>query len=116
MRWHDQLFGCPSECSAFRRVDGVWYTLYLRWRECDPWHGYVVANCRLRADLPHREWSENLLAGTFYRHSQVEQAKVALIRLAAQRLGVEESLVAGQRQPVLSGPQLAQVAKFQPRR
>jgi hypothetical protein len=116
MRWHDQLFGCPSEASAFRRLNGVWYTLYLHWRECDPWHGYLVSNCRLRADLPQREWSENLLAGTFYRHHQVEQAKLALVRLAAQRLGVEESLITGKRQPVLSGPQVAQVARFQPRR
>lgn len=116
MRWHDQLFGCPSECFAYRRVDGVWYALYLRWRECDPWHGYVVADCRLRAELPSREWSENLLAGTFFRHGQHEQAKRALVRLAAQRLGVDEAAITGQRRPVLSVPQVAQVARLQVRR
>lgn len=116
MRWHDQLFGCPSECSAFRQVDGVWYALYLRWREADPWHGFVVADCRLRVDLAQRAWSEDLLAGTFYRHGQVDDAKRALVRLAAQRLGVDECVIDGRRRPALSGPQLYQMAKFQPRR
>ena len=116
MRWHDQLFGCPSECSAFRRVDGVWYAFYLRWRECDPWHGFVVANCRLRCELAQRTWSEDLLAGTFFRHGQVIQAKAALVRLAAARLGVDEAAIIGKRQPVLSGSQLHQIARFQPRR
>jgi len=116
MHWHDQLFGCPSECSAFRRVDGVWYALYLRWRCSDPWTGYVVANCRLRVDLASRDWSENLLAGTFYRHGQHVDAKRALVRLAADRLGVDVARLSGHRQPVLSEPQLYQVARFQPRR
>jgi hypothetical protein len=116
MRWHDQLFGCPSECFAYRKVDGVWYAFYLRWRCADPWTGYVVADCRLRVDLADREWSENLLAGTFYRHGQVVDAKRALVRLAAARLGVDVSAITGKRQPVLSGPQVAQIARFQPRR
>lgn len=116
MRWHDELYGCPSECTAFRRVDGVWYALYLRWRCSDPWTGYMVADCRLRCDLASREWSENLLAGTFFRHGQHVDAKRALIRLAAQRLGVDVCEIAGQRQPVLSGAQVAQIARFQPRR
>lgn len=54
--------------------------------------------------------------GTFYRHHQVEQAKQALIRLAAGRLGVDEQRLLGRRQAVLSGPQVHQVASFQPRR
>jgi len=116
MRWHDQLFGCPSECFAYRRVNGVWYALYLHWREHDPWTGFVVANCRLRVDLPMCDWSENLLAGTFYRHGQVADAKVALVRLAAQRLGVDVSEITGKRQPVLSSPQVAQIARLQVRR
>lgn len=116
MRWHDQLFGCPSECSAFRQVGGVWYALYLHWRECDPWAGFLVANCRLRVDMPQRQWSENLLAGTFYRHGQVADAKAALVRLAAARLGVDVCEITGKRQPVLSGPQVAQIARFQVKR
>lgn len=116
MIWHDQLFGCPSEASAFVRVNSVWYALYLHWREADPWHGWLVADCRLRVDLAQRTWSEDLLAGTFYRHHQVEGAKAALVRLAAARLGIDEALLKGKR-PVLSGPQLHQVANFQsPRR
>lgn len=116
MRWNDHLVGCPSECTAFRRVNGVWYAFYLRWRECDPWAGYVVANCRLRVHLPNREWSENLLAGTYYRHGQVADAKAALIRLAAARLGIDMGQLTGKRQPVLSPPHLHQVARFQPKR
>lgn len=116
MRWHDQFFGCPSESFAYRRVSGVWYAFYLHWREHDPWTGFVVANCRLRCDLAERAWSENLLAGTFYRHGQVADAKAALVRLAAQRLGVDECEITGKRQPVLSGPQVAQIARFQVRR
>jgi len=116
MRWHDQLFGCPSECSAFRQIGGVWYAFYLHWRERDPWTGFLVANCRLRTEMAGREWSENLLAGTFYRHGQVADAKVALMRLAAQRLGVDVSEITGKRQPVLSSPQVAQIARLQVRR
>ncbi|MDV7400777.1 hypothetical protein RZS08_55690, partial [Arthrospira platensis SPKY1] len=63
-----------------------------------------------------REWSENLLAGTFYRHGQVADAKHALIRLAAARLGIDVAQLTGKRQPVLSGPQLYQVAHIQPKR
>lgn len=116
MRWHDQLFGCPSECTTFRRIDGVWYALHLHWRQADPWHGYLVADCRLRCELAQRRWSEDLLAGTFYRHGQVDQAKDALVRLAAARLGVDEAAITGKRRPVLSGPQVAQMARLQPRR
>ena len=116
MRWHEQLFGCPSEASEFVRVDGVWYALYLHWRGADPWHGYLVADCRLRCELVSRTWSEDLLAGTFYRHGQVDDAKTALVRLAAGRLGVDEERLQGKRRPALSGPQLHQVARFQPRR
>jgi len=116
MRWHEQLFGCPSEASAFVRVNGVWYALYLHWRGADPWHGYLVADCRLRCEMVSRTWSENLLAGTFYRHGQVDDAKRALVRLAAQRLGVDVCEIAGKRQPVLSSPQMAQIARFQVRR
>jgi hypothetical protein len=115
MMWHDQLFGCPSEASAFVRVNGVWYALYLHWREADPWNGFLVGDCRLRSELAGRQWSENLLAGTFYRHHQVEGAKAALVRLSAARLGIDEALLHGKR-PVLSGPQIHQVASFQPRR
>ena len=116
MRWHDQLFGCPSECFAYSRVSEVWYTLYLHWRERDPWRGFVVANCRLRCDMAERQWSEDLLAGTFYRHGQHVDAKRALVRLAAARLGVDVCEITGKRQPVLSGPQVAQIARLQPRR
>ena len=84
--WIDDLCWCPSQCYAFDgRPDGTFVCLYLRWRNCDPWKGYVIrglasdelAYCHLG------EWSEDLFAahGLWFGDGELEEAKRALLCL-----------------------------------
>jgi len=76
--WDDDLAWCPSQCFLSVRWKGKNYTLYLRWRWQDPWHGHVIEE-----DITGI-WSQDLFAlyHEQYLADELDLAKEALIRLA----------------------------------
>lgn len=127
MYWTTEMAGCPSQSWAFVQVNETNYGLFLSWRpDSDGWRGFVVPSARQKTDLLWARWSANVFAevGLSFREEQVEDAQRALVRLFAERLGVAErdleSLRNGRllrrRTPAVSGAQLHQIARMQPRR
>lgn len=123
MRWTTTLHGCPSQSYTFVQVAGVNYALFLSHRpDSGGWRAFVVPSARRQGDLYQARWSRDLFAdsGLVYPEAQLAEAQTALVRILASQLGVAETDITTRRraarQSVLSGPQMAQIARIQPRR
>lgn len=51
--WNDSLIWCPSQCEKYFSYKNRDYVIYLRWRNSDPWTGYVID-----VDKSDGEWKE----------------------------------------------------------
>lgn len=127
MDWVTQMHGCPSESWVFVWCDGKHYGLFLSFRPgCAGWRGFVAPGARDRAGLLEVRWSADVLAesGLVFGEEDLAQAQGALVRMLADRLGVEvkalEPVRNGVRRqgrrPGLSGAQVHQMARVQVRR
>lgn len=124
--WQERLAQVPLEAWAFVHACGQPYGLFLSLRpDSIFWRGYVLPGARMNQDLLQARWSADVLAEHFgqYGERQLVEAQERLMTILAQRLDVMVEAIQPARngRPVererrLSGPQLYQVAKLQPRR
>ena len=127
--WTNDLSGCPSQSWAFVLASERPYALFLTWRPGrESWRAFVIPNARRESDLfgDTVQWSRDVFeeSGVAFGEAQVREAQQALVRLLAGRLGVSETLIVAARNgyaikqaaPRLSGAQLHQIARVQPRR
>lgn len=128
IQWKADGHGCPSQAWAFVAARDGAYGLVLSFRPgYAGWRGFVAPGAKGDQDLLSRDlqWSADVLAqaGLAFREEDLAGAQVALVRLLAEGLGVkvEEVEPARNGRPVrrkaaVSGAQLHQIARMQPRR
>jgi hypothetical protein len=126
IRWQVRLHQVPLESWTFVWVDQP-YGLFLSLRPDTRWRGFVLANARRNGDLLQVKWSKDLFEEHFAEFGEAElaAAQERLVELLALRIGVDVELVQPardgrpvepERRRVLSGAQVQQVARLQPRR
>ena len=124
IRWQVRLHQVPLESWTFVFVADQPYGLFLSLRPDTRWRGFVLANARRQGDLLEVRWSKDLFEEHFaeFGEAELEAAQERLVELLALRIGVAVEFICPARDgPVrqerrLSGPQLHQVARFQPPR
>lgn len=125
LEWQSRLQGVPLEAWTFVFVYQP-YGLFLSHRpDSLYWRGYVLPGARTNQDLLQARWSADVLAEHFgqYGERELAEAQERLTAILAQRLDVAVEWIVPARngRPVererrLSGPQVYQVARMQPRR
>lgn len=77
--WLDFDHICPSQSFLIVLKDGTLFNLYLRWREFDPWEGYVLVTeenlCRISEELFS-------ISNFNFSYPEISGAKDKLIELA----------------------------------
>ena len=76
--WSDELIMCPSQCFLSIENNQEQFTIYLRWRHCDPWTCQLVPshNGKLNYD---KDWIDVNIND--FSHDELEDAKKTAIAL-----------------------------------
>ena len=125
IQWQVRMHQVPLESWACVVAKEQPYGLFLSHRpDSQFWRGFVIAGMRRQEDLYSCRWSPDVLAEHFaqFGERQIVEAQERLVLILALRLDVVvdaiQPAVNGRavQQRRLSGPQLYQVARFQPKR
>lgn len=74
--WIDDLCGFPHQCHYQFIHNGIRYTIYIRWRDTDPWTADLITDfCE-----EEEKWVE--LELPFFKENQINQVKIAAIAAA----------------------------------
>ena len=87
-KWIDELIWCPSQCYGLFKINEDIFTLYLRWRHCDPWQGHLVYGDLLENSTGKSTWSGNLFIkyNKYFKDEDIIKAKKCLINLANKEI------------------------------
>lgn len=78
--WIDDLCGFPYQCHYQFIHDEIRYTVYIRWRDTDPWTVDLITDfCE-----QDEQWIE--LEVPFFTESQINEVKIAAIEAAKTHL------------------------------
>jgi hypothetical protein len=88
--WIEDVKNWPIQCATRINYQGQSYLLYLNFR--GTWRGWIIEGAIRLHDLSNRSliWSEEMLCGC--RISNLRQAKIALVRVFKQQLGINNRL------------------------
>jgi len=79
--WVEDLIMGPSQCYFFVVFKDTRYCLYLRWRDRNPWKGYIIKDVQWVGTITGGKMSDDLLKqrGLYFRQEEHKKAQSAMM-------------------------------------